>query len=166
MDPASLHHPILRRDFLRVIGLSLFTLVSGDLLSGCGGGDSSPGNNTNSTIQTQAVQGTVNRSEIGGNGLSILSPYQAQATVEQNGSFRSLASREATQLLAAVDNAGKLRGLGISFPASPTLVTFDATSTALALVMLSPGILTLDPAKSAERIQQIKGLSAFGRRDT
>ena len=165
-------HVMQRRDFLRAASGGALAVTAGGLMSnlaGCGGGGGSSiasgfggaSSGTRSLVATQSVAGTVNTGQIGGANLQVVSAHQANSSADAKGAFTTTVSAEGAQLLSVKDGSGRLRALGVSLPNSGAL-SLDATSTALALVLLTPGILAVEPAEAARRSAQIKGLTAFG----
>jgi len=131
-------------------------------LQGCGGGGGGPSGPPTQQA-TQQASGQVKTDEIGGTGLKVLSAYQESAPVDENGSFTTRVSQVGAQLLFLLDSNGALRGLSLSIPprGRRALLTFDAESTALSLLFLTPGILSIEPDEAQSRIEELKGLSSF-----
>lgn len=105
------------------------------------------------------------------------SVYQPDTPVNGSGGFSTTVSSQGAHLLAVTDNGGQLRALGLSMPGAagaaalavpPHLAAranaapmLDATSTAIALIFLTPGIVATAPSAAATRITQIQGLNSF-----
>ena len=159
-------------------------------IAGCGGGPApidgnngndgnggNGGNNNGGTTATHfagdanapevaTVTGYVDRTAIGGEGLTVLSAYQQSAALSATDSFRTQVSDEGPQLLFALDQNSVLRGLTLTVPAtagasSRAAPQFDADSTAMGLLFLTPGILDTDPEGAAEVIAELKGYGTF-----
>lgn len=130
-----------------LLGLSACSISSGDDDSG-----------ESSVASTVPMPGTVNTKEIGGSGLAVFSAYANDAPVTSQG-FSTTVASHSPQLLVARDNAGGVRGLAISYQGAPT-IQIDAESTAIALVFLSPGILTLDSIEAGIRIDEYRFLAS------
>lgn len=135
-----------RRDFLRTLASGAMLLAGGNMLAGCGGGGGSVGG------RTTTVTGTVNMSQIGGSGLAIQTAIEANAPVSAQGTFSTQTSASASHLIFVTDGASKVRAVGIANPLTAQTMPLDATSTALVLVMITPGILTFDPTQTNQRI--------------
>lgn len=95
--------------------------------------DSIPASNILDPIK---VKGTVDRNEIGGNALSVVSIWdkQGRSFVDEDGSFSTVISNLRPQKLSVVDNRNKTRALAISFPDPSFNIVFNADSTAAALL--------------------------------
>lgn len=155
--------------------LSILFLYVPLFLVGCGGGAGggnvewfggyNGGGSTPSTpaITTTQVTGNVNTSEIGGTNLSVISVWQDASSVSSNGSVTSTVSQKGTQLLFVIDVSSQLRGMALSVPQESRKgdVAFDANSTAISLLFLTPGILTTDPKETPQRISELQSLSGF-----
>ncbi|HQK91864.1 MAG TPA: hypothetical protein PLD23_00050 [Armatimonadota bacterium] len=156
-------------------------------IAGCGGGPAPvDGNNDNhgnggnnggdptathfaddpNAPEVVTVTGYVDRTAIGGEGLTVLSAYQQSAALSATGSFRTQVSGEGPQLLFALDQNRTLRGLAVTVSAtagasSRAAPQFDADSTAMGLLFLTPGILDTDPEGAAKVIAELKGYGTF-----
>ena len=80
-------------------------------------------------MTTRARSGYVNKNEIGGDGLSVMSIWKLNATVMQDGSFTTEVSAVGAQLVALADKDKKLRAMAISLPEDTGPLVFDAAST-------------------------------------
>jgi hypothetical protein len=127
-------------------------------LAACGGGgDVGAGPVATATN----VTGSLNVSEIGGSQLKVFSVFDGLADVV-GGSFKTKVSDDVVQALLVSDGDQKLRAMSIHGSGRPLAV--DATSTAIAIVFLTPGISTLDKATGLSRllaIQAAPGFAAF-----
>lgn len=105
---------------------------------------------------------SINTSEIGGEGLTLVSARSADAPI-LNESFMTSVSKDGTQLLTVIDSQEKLRGLTLSTPLKSDfeVMKIDAQSTALTLVFISPGILSVDPLEASKAIDEIQNLTSF-----
>lgn len=150
-----------RRELLRLFGSGTVALALPELLAGCGGGGggSHGGGSGVSTASTQTVSGSVATSQIGGTGLTVINIYGSSSPVSMTGSFTNTISAVGAQYSAVTDNQGNLRALGLALPGQHQ--TFSAASTALALVFITPGILTTNATYAATTIASIQGLSSF-----
>lgn len=118
-------------------------------LTACsGGGEGPPTSNTSaSTIQ---VKGTVNSGEIGGTGLTVVSALQDSTSPISGDAYSTTISTAGPQLLLIQDENEVIRGLtfsvkdDLSSSTLPRTLLTDATSTALALLLLSPGVTPSD----------------------
>lgn len=88
------------------------------------------------------------------------------ASQVQQGSFETTVSDSTSQLLFAVDATDSIRGLSLSIPdvasgvGQPDAV-FDARSTALGALFLTPGILTQDPVEAAVRAAELESYACL-----
>jgi predicted outer membrane repeat protein len=132
-------------------------------LAGCS--SSPPEPSPHDGVQTEDVSGKVNLGEVGGNQLTVLSAWELDgAQVDTHASFTVEVSAVGAQLLATIDESGQPRALTISIPTSyaPTCsLAFDASSTADALLMMSPGVLSVDPALAAARLDSLRRLQSY-----
>jgi len=108
---------------------------------------------------------TIDRDEIGGEELAIVSALDSVRVEVAVESAVMHVSAETAQLLTAVDELGEVRALAISLaPGKVTgvdSVVVDATSTALSLLMLVPGITIANPNSAAGRLDDLGALAAF-----
>jgi hypothetical protein len=178
-----------RRDFLFWLARAVaLTAGAAGTAAGCGGSGGGSGGGNASTPSLSAlttptpvptpiatpipttpplsgVPVQVSLAEIGGGDLTIPSLYQGQIAVGSGGIAALTQSTVGAQLHLVTDPLGKLRAAAITVPslfgtAAPAIV-FDARTTALALIFLTPGILTVDPTEAAKRLAQIATLSDF-----
>jgi len=109
----------------------------------------------------------VDTSEIGASSVRVLSAWDEEKIISASQGADLSVSEEGAQLLFALDSSNKLRGLALSIPgvhgkASGEEIRFGARSTALSLLMMSPGILTVDPSEARARITELSSLPEFG----
>jgi len=149
-----------RRQMMRILAGGASGLLLSDLLVACAGGGNSGGNN-NGSSGTATVSGNVNMAQMGGSNLTINSATAAAAPIAKGGAFTTNISANGSQLQCVTDGSGIIWALAISNPSSADPLTIDATSTALALLMLTPGILTTTPSETTQRIGQLQALSSF-----
>ena len=135
--------PVNRRAYLQ----SLSAAAIGTWLAGCGGGGAAP------AAQVEGVTGSLNVSQIGGSQLKVFSVFDGLAEVV-NGSFTTKVSEDMLQTLLVSDGNEKLRAMTIHISGKPLEV--DASSTAVAIVFLTPGISTLDKTAGAARVLVIQ----------
>ncbi|MGE0487919.1 MAG: hypothetical protein AB7S38_01760 [Vulcanimicrobiota bacterium] len=150
-----------RRAFLQLLGGT----GAGLFLGGCdgqsvedffaGGGGGQNGGAPAAGLTT----GRVDLSQIGGTGLRVLSAFLAPANVDGTGQFATSVLNTRAQALLVLDDAGKVRALGLSLPGANLL--FDAASTALTWVFLSPGLVVTEPNAAATLVQRIRALPEF-----
>jgi hypothetical protein len=129
-------------------------------LQGCGGGGGGP---SAPSVPTQKAEGSV-QPELAGPGLSVVSYFQDEAPVQSDGTFSTTVRQDSTQLLFLKDAQDQLRGLSLSIPSkngTGTALVFNVETTALSLLYLTPGILSIDPIESESRIQELKNLPSF-----
>lgn len=140
--------------------LGLAALLAVGACSGSDSGTSTSGGSSGTS--TVAASGTVNTSEIGGSGLKALSFHAEESPIGQDGAFTTTVSLGTTQVLFITDVNGALRGLTLSITtATNATLQVDATSTALGLLFLTPGLLTLDPTEAQARVAQLKAFPSF-----
>ncbi len=164
-----------RRQFLR--GVSLGTAAV--LLGGCGSSSdeyvfTNNAPNQGNSPEAQAVQGTVNLAELGGGPLVVSTAQQANSGVGTDGRFTTQVAGLSPQITFALvapsasslgQNSSsdlslqQIRGLAVYLPNTPLVV--DATSTALALVYLSFGVLTPDFEQAKTRLTAVKQFASF-----
>ncbi len=153
----------LRR--ITALALSITILVLGLPLGGCGGSVAPPASRI-PAITPRAAAGTVDRTEIGGAGLTIVSALAEPAGVAGAGAFATRVSDIGAQALFAVDSSGELRGVALSVPggagaAARATLAVDAETTALGLLFMVPGITALEPAEANERIAELRQYASF-----
>ena len=116
-------------------------------------------------IETASSEGTVDESAIGGEDLEVVSVWDEAQAVDDNGEFDIVVSTEGTQLLMVQDESENVRGLALSMPDGQRGVfeelRFDATSTLLSLLMMTPGILTVDPTEASARREELQDLPEY-----
>ena len=135
------------------------------LLAACSGG----GGTTSSSVTTSTVQakGTVNSGEIGGANLTVLSAQQETTAPVQGSSYTTTISTSGPQLLFVQDANDVVRGLTFTLNPSasshgtPTIVPADATSTALGLLLLSPGVTPSDWSLAQPVVTALQSLNSF-----
>jgi hypothetical protein len=145
-----------RRVYLQ--GLSAAAITT--WLAGCGGSGSggSGGGAAGPVIADTKITGSLNASQIGGTQLKVFSVIDGMVDVV-SGSFTTKASEEVAQALLVTDGSQKLRAMFIHVAGRP--MTADATSTALAIVFLTPGLSTLDKETARSRLQAIQAAPGF-----
>jgi len=86
------------------------------------------------------VRGKVNVTDIGGNGLCVISLWDKSGgfPIGPDGDFESVISDSRPQKLFVKDDKMKTRALAIVFPEKTVNIIFDAESTALALLFRDP----------------------------
>lgn len=136
------------------------------LVAACGGGGEGA-SSSSSAVSTVQVKGTVNSGEIGGSNLTVLSAQQDSTSPIQTETFTTTISTRNPQLLFIQDANEVIRGLTFSIRTDlsdstpPTLLPADATSTALALLLLSPGVTPPDYSYTQPVITAIQSLPSF-----
>ena len=136
------------------------------ILAACSSGGNS-GGTVSSSASTVQVKGTVNTGEIGGTGLTVFSAQQETTAPLQGGSYTTTISTSGPQLLFVQDANEVVRGLtftlkpSTSSQATPTVVPVDATSTALALLLLSPGVTPPDWSFAQPVVTALQSLTSF-----
>nr|WP_281721521.1 hypothetical protein [Nitrosomonas nitrosa] len=145
------------------------TILSGVMIlltAACGGGEEGT-STSKSSVSTIQVKGTVNSGEIGGSNLAVLSAQQESTSPIQGETFTTTISTRNPQLLFIQDGDNVARGLTFSIRTDlsdstpPTLLPADATSTALALLLLSPGVTPPDWSYTQPVITAIQSLPSF-----
>lgn len=116
-------------------------------------------NNTSNTPEPIEVKASINTNEIGGSDLSIKSVYKENST-NQNNEFSTIVSSKGTQLLFIYDNKQQLRGFTLSIITNnkPVVMQSDAKSTAISMLMMTPGILTTVPTETESVLNNFKNL--------
>ncbi len=152
---------IRRRRFLVLLLIPALVLP----LFGCSGGGGGRASQE-PDIETTESTGVIDTGEIGGEDLCVKSVWQESAPAEPEGNFTTTVSAEGAQLLFATDSSGDVRGLTVSIPGADTAqgghtLTVNATSTAISLLMQTPGILAIDPSVAAARRSQLAALLSF-----
>lgn len=149
-----------RRLLLRgIASLGIGSTVGGCawLLEGCGGKLPDEGGGPSPVI------GKVNLAEIGGIGLKVANSLTPGVPVGDGGTFVAPLPSNA-QLLLVLDEVGDLRGAAVTAgQAGRSVSEFDvgAQSTALAILMLTPGIAAADPELFAARKAYLEGHPSF-----
>ena len=90
------------------------------------------------------INGTVNTQEIGGQALYVFSMWNSgrKAFVESDGSFSVFVlSSDRPQKLSVRDTSEKTRGLAFVLSSGTEPITFDAASTARAMLLNDPALL-------------------------
>ena len=140
------------------------TGVGASLVIGCGSGgvdnfagnfgaanlSDSPGGPSSAPIGGSPVSGRANLAELGGTNVSMGSILQAQAGIAGTGDFQLNVSPDRPLIVFATDDSKVVRGLAVSIPGRPLLV--DAQSTALALIFMTAGLSSSDPAETGQRL--------------
>jgi hypothetical protein len=148
---------ISRREFGGLAARLVLAALSPALLAagGCGGSGGESGGPPAGSI---AGAGSVSASELPG-AVSVASAYGTASIT--GGKFSVPVSATGCQMVAATGANGECHGLALSMPASASVISIDAHSTAVALVFLTPGILATDPATASARISEITALSSI-----
>jgi hypothetical protein len=188
-EPLNTQRGMKRREFIRTASGAALGLTTGGIISslaGCGGGNTGAqvpdvggtgtrqlatsdrdslldSNLVASRVTTRVLRATVNTTHIGGTGLRVQSAYSRDGAPASDGKFPITVSAQGFQLVSVTDAQKAVRGLALSDPRSTLPINFDATSTALSLVMMTPGILETDPARGAARVAEIKAYPSFTR---
>jgi hypothetical protein len=80
-------------------------------------------------VKTKARSGYVNKNEVGGEGLMVISAWKPNATVMPDGSFTTIVSATGAQLIMLIDKNSAPRATAISLPEDTAPLVFDAKST-------------------------------------
>ncbi|MEQ1844040.1 MAG: hypothetical protein ABL983_00505 [Nitrospira sp.] len=137
------------------------------LLTACSGGSGGSGGGASSGASTVQAKGTVNSGEIGGTNLTVLSAQQDATSAVSGGAYSTTVSTTGPQLLLIQDDSNALRGLTFSVKAdlSPstalTVLPANATSTALAILLLSPGVTPPDWSFAQPVVAALQTLTSF-----
>ncbi len=106
---------------------------------------------------SQPGSGVVNRNEIGGKNLAVLSYYQeSHAPVAADGSFQVNISTQQAHVLILQEGNQQVRALTIVLPQYPNKIIFDAESTAKATLFQSYGIVATNPQGAEIRIREVE----------
>lgn len=136
------------------------------VLAACGDGGEGA-STSNSSASTVQMKGTVNSREIGGSNLTVLSAQQELTSPVQADTFTTTISTRNPQLLFIQDANEIVRGLTFSIrpdlsdSTPPTLLSADATSTALALLLLSPGVTPPDWSYTQPVVMALQSIPSF-----
>jgi hypothetical protein len=115
-------------------------------------------------VNTIMASGSVHN-ELGGADLSVFSIHESKAVPADDGEFTVRVSSEGVQALLLSDKQGKIWGLTLSVPEESdccTIHAFTDSSTALAMLLLSPGIASIDPEAIRERTERLRTCAGFG----
>ena len=93
-------------------------------------------NKKTEVFQLVNLEGKVNKSEIGGEALYVVSLWDSRGNfpVSEDGSFTTVVSNQRPQKISLEDDKKKIRALAIVLPQSSKNIIFDAKSTALAVL--------------------------------
>jgi hypothetical protein len=142
---------------------------SGKNGNGPTGGDDSNGD-SEFKPETVIVGGTVDLEEIGGEGLEVISAWDSSAVAPETGTFEIEISDSAAQFHLVADKDGNARAGAISIPSENGRknngLIFDGTSTALALLMLTPGLIAVHTDSAEIRLDEFRNLITFPRLDS
>lgn len=105
---------------------------------------------------TQTVAMQVDTTQL--RGVTNVLTFQGNVPVSATGNARPIVSQTSPQFVMAADSGGHLRGLALANDGTGATVTLNATTTAMSLILLTPGILTADSALSTATIQQVRAL--------
>ena len=108
------------------------------------------------TTGTQVSPVQVDTTEVRG-ATHVFSPLSV-AVVGASGGSATVVSSTLPQLVLAVDSSNTLRGLSIANDGSASNIRIDATTTAISLVMLAPGVVKTDVVTLAETVRQVRAL--------
>jgi len=152
------------KDLSRRQFVALFSVTAAALLmEGCGGGGGNGGPAATPSL-TIAARGTVNIPGISGKATKIISAYADNPAAVSGGQFGVNVSSQVVHVILATDANNTVSGMSISVPiggAEQTIIV-DASSTAIALIFLTPGIVTEKPDEARSRLQKIANLSQYG----
>ncbi|HEY3999895.1 MAG TPA: hypothetical protein VGO93_13560, partial [Candidatus Xenobia bacterium] len=181
-DVTPLDQPIRRRQFFSMAANSaLLTMMAA--LTGCGsgpgtgsglqgmlttgggthaGGGNPAGGNPQTPLEgTQTRTGAIDITQVGGTGLLVQSAaLMNQPASGTDGSFSTFVSNNTVQLLLVQDGSAAIRAMALSQPDDSTL-TINAQSTAIAMIFLTPGVLSTDPTIGSGLITTITQLPSF-----
>lgn len=119
-------------------------------------------NNTTQQVaggtQSREREGYVDRNEIGGEGLKVISFFKLEAEVSSDGSFVTQTSTVGAQMVFVNDKDSKVRATAIALPEDTQPLVFDAASTAKAALWVG-GSLKQEDAES--RLNSIEKLSCY-----
>lgn len=151
----------LRRRVIATVLIPAIMLLPLLLLAGCSGGSG----DASSGIRGVRVAGSVDAAAFGAGAVSVRSAWMPDPAAVRDGAFTVTVSNAGAQLLFLQDAAGAVRGLAVHVPPAPGArdagIAFTAESTALALLLLTPGILTADRAEVLARQAEIRGYASF-----
>lgn len=123
------------------------------LLAGCGGKKKSQ------AAPTRGVKVTV-APELAAPDRRLRSAYAEPKSLNADGTADIVVTNSGAQLLLLTDGSGATRGM-VVVTADSKAITLNAADTALALLFMSPGVLTTDSREAAERITILRALPTF-----
>lgn len=153
---------ISRRKMIKLMANGATAILFSDLLSACGGGGNNPTtNNNDNTISTKSISGSIDISHIGGTNLTICSATADATLISADGAFSILIPINGIQLQFVTDDTDRIWALSFSNPSDSSPLLIDAKSTALSLLMITPGILTISPSDAPQILSDLELLNSF-----
>jgi formylglycine-generating enzyme required for sulfatase activity len=141
----------------------VFLIAAEPAIWGCSP-TSSP-SDTEEIVQTVNTEGSVDESVIGGVHLQVISAWDDPQTIDEDSGFNITVSAEGVQLLMVQDESSEMRALALSVPGQRSGefedLVLDVESTLLSLLMMTPGILTVDPEGARQRRSELEALPEY-----
>lgn len=157
-----------RRSFIRLMSISALAVAAPFCLPGCGGGGSKGGDPGSGDGTTLGTAFTLDRSEITSGPLSVSACWASgdgPCAIAETGVAHVQVHDDRAQLLSVIDSAGGVHALTVSSGTSHSRsgggLACDASTTAVAMVFSTPGIMTTDPDQADLVMSSIRSLSSF-----
>lgn len=125
---------------------------------------SSTQQSANSDQNALDAKGTVSLSETVCKNPQVatsLSNGEGQGIVGSKGEFTTKISKTNAAVILLIENQNKSCLTAVSLPQNANSLVFDAKSTLMASMFMTPGILTTDPTEAEARMKMIEGLSTY-----
>ena len=132
------------------------------LLLSCSKNENNP-TEPSAISSTASISGTLDTSQVGGNGLAVQSVFGQNGSVTLSGQFTSEVSTIGTQLLFVTDGNQQLRALTLSVDSAShaRILAVNASSTAYGLMFLTPGIGSSNPDSTNAIMARLNRLTSF-----
>jgi len=107
--------------------------------------------------------GLVNKNEIGcqNSNLFVTSAIGGKAPVDRQGNYQTTFATNGAQLVTVMSDKDAICATAISLPKNQNKVSFNAKSTAQAMIFLTIGILSTEPTEAQQRLDMIEQLNSF-----
>ena len=113
---------------------------------------------TQPEIETRERNGYVNLSEIGGENLHVLSAWDLDSPVEDDGTFTTTVSAVGSQMIFLMDENNETWATAISLPEDAGRLVFDVESTTIASLWVGGAV---DQETAEREVQWVKGLPCY-----
>ncbi|MCX5713101.1 MAG: hypothetical protein NTY47_08640 [Candidatus Omnitrophica bacterium] len=118
------------------------------------------------------VKGSVNLSEIGGNGLRVVSTWadKPYSPLDENGGFITEINNQRPQKISITDEFHKVRALAVALPGYSDNIVFDARSTAMAVLLQDSSVFSSNESvivlsKAMDKSASFQNLVAYLRKN-